>query len=119
MSEHYQLGASGEQRAEAYLRKKGYSILARNYRFNRAEIDIIAKKESILVAVEVKTRGSDFFGNPQDFVTKKKIQLMVMAINQFITEQELDLEIRFDIIAILKKKEGFILEHIENAFYHF
>ena len=73
MAEHNELGKIGEQLAIDYLLKNGYKIRERNYRYLKAEVDIIALKENTLVAVEVKTRTSNYFGNPEDFVTKKKI----------------------------------------------
>lgn len=119
MATHNELGAYGEQLAANYLRKHNYSILERNYRHQRAEIDIIAQKDDQLIIVEVKTRNSDFFGDPQDFVTSSKIKLLVKAADEFIISNDLDLEVRFDIIAVLKNKEVERLEHFENAFYHF
>ncbi len=119
MATHNELGAFGEQLAASYLRKHNYSILERNYRFQRAEIDIIAQKDDQLIIVEVKTRNSDFFGDPQDFVTSSKIKLLVKAADEYIISNDLDLEVRFDIIAVLKNKEVERLEHFENAFYHF
>ena len=119
MATHNELGAFGEQLAANYLRKHNYNILERNYRFQRAEIDIIAQKDDQLIIVEVKTRNSDFFGDPQDFVTSSKIKLLVKAADEYIISNDLDLEVRFDIIAVLKNKDLERLEHFENAFYHF
>ena len=119
MAYHNELGALGEQLAANYLLKHGYTVLERNFIFQKAEIDIIAQKDSLLVIVEVKTRNSDFFGDPQSFVTPSKIKLLVKAANEYILMNNLDLEVRFDIIAILKNKHQENIEHIENAFYHF
>lgn len=113
------LGKKGEQMSVDFLEKKGYTILEKNYRYLKAEIDIIARKEDTLIAVEVKTRSSNSFGNPQDFVNSKKIKLMVLAINHYVEEKNLDLEIRFDIVAILKKKNAFQIEHLKDAFLYF
>ncbi|MFH6986588.1 YraN family protein [Flavobacterium collinsii] len=119
MAEHNELGKEGEDRAVEYLEQNGYKILDRNWTFQKAEIDIIAEKESILAVIEVKTRSSLDFGLPQDFVKPKKIQLLVKAANAYINDREIDLSIRFDIIAIHKNKETFAIEHITDAFYHF
>jgi len=119
MAQHNELGKKGEQIAIDLLIKKGYTILDKNWRYLKAEVDIIAQKKEILVVVEVKTRSSDYFGNPQDFVNPKKIKLLVTAVNQYIQSKDLDLEVRFDIIAILKQKNAFKITHLENAFYHF
>mgnify|MGYP000085036458 CR=1 FL=1 len=119
MAQHNELGKIGEQLATDYLLAKGYKIVVRNYVFQKAEIDIIAKHDNTMICVEVKTRNSDFFGDPQDFVTPSKIKLLVKAMDAFITENDIDLETRFDIIAVLKNKTTQQVKHLENAFYHF
>ncbi len=119
MAEHNDLGTLGEELAVDFLQKNGYKILEQNWVFQKAEIDIIAQKENILAIVEVKTRSSIDFGLPQDFVKPKKIQLLVKAVNEYVISNDLDLEIRFDIIAINKEQKDFNIEHIEDAFFHF
>lgn len=119
MAQHYELGKKGEQLAVDYLLKSNYEILERNYRFQKAEVDIIAQKDDILAIVEVKTRSTIDFGNPQDFVKPKQIKNLVKAVDEYITENDIHLEVRFDIIAIVKAKNKFEIEHLENAFYHF
>jgi putative endonuclease len=119
MADHNELGKLGEELAEQYLRKNGYAILDSNWTFQKAEIDIIAMKENTLAIVEVKTRSSIDFGSPQDFVKPKKIQLLVKAVDAYVNQKNLDLEIRFDIIAIHKVGKDFNVEHITDAFYHF
>lgn len=119
MAEHNELGKLGEELAVDFLQKNGYDILETNWVFQKAEIDIIAQKDNILVAVEVKTRSSIDFGLPQDFVKPKKIQLLVKAINEYVVSNDLDVEVQFDIIAINKEEKDFNIEHIKNAFFHF
>jgi len=119
MARHNDLGTKGEQLAIEYLSAEGYEILARNYRFEKAEVDIIAKKDFILAAIEVKTRSTTDFGNPQDFVKPRQIQNLVKAVNAYIDEFALDLEVRFDIVAIIKKGAQFEVTHLKDAFYHF
>jgi putative endonuclease len=120
MAQHNQLGNIGEQLATEYLQKDGYRILERNFFYNKAEIDIIAQKEAgVLVIVEVKTRTSNFFGDPQEFVTKAKIKNIVKAANEYIVSNNLDVEVRFDIIAVLKNKTQEKIEHFKDAFYYF
>jgi putative endonuclease len=106
MAIHNELGEKGEELAVEFLQKKGYKILERNWRFKKAEVDIITIKNNVLAVVEVKTRSSNYFGNPQDFVNPKKIQLLVEAINEYVTSKNLEVEVRFDIIAILKNKNA-------------
>ena len=119
MAEHNDLGKLGEELAVEYLQKNGYDILETNYVFQKAEIDIIAQKENILAIVEVKTRSSLDFGLPQDFVKPKKIQLLVKAVNEYVISNNLDVEVRFDIIAVHRDGKKFNIEHLEDAFYHF
>ncbi len=119
MAQHNELGKIGEKLAADYLQSKGYEIIIRNYVFQKAEIDIIAKHNNMMICVEVKTRNSDFFGDPQEFVTKGKIKNLVKAMDAFIIENDIQLETRFDIIAVLKNKTTEELTHYENAFYHF
>ena len=120
MASHNELGKLGEALAVEFLLSKGYTIVARNFIFDKSEIDIIAQKEKdTLVIVEVKTRNSIAFGNPQEFVTPKKIKHLVKAANEYVIQHELNLEAQFDIIAVLKNKKEERIEHFENAFYHF
>lgn len=120
MAEHNELGKEGEEIATAFLETNGYEIIERNWRFQKAEIDIIAQKNGVMCAVEVKTRSSTDFGLPQDFVKPKKMQLLVKAINEYVVRNDLDVNIRFDIIAIHKDLSNkLVIEHIEDAFYHF
>jgi putative endonuclease len=119
MALHNELGKIGEQIAVDFLMSKGYTILERNYTFQKAEIDIIAQHENKIIVVEVKTRNSAFFGSPQDFVTPAKIKLIVKASNEYIISNDIELEVRFDIVAILKNQKLEEIEHFENAFYHF
>ncbi|TGV00485.1 YraN family protein [Flavivirga rizhaonensis] len=119
MAKHNELGKKGEQLAVDFLLKNGYNILERNYRFDKAEVDIIAQQKDTLAIIEVKTRSTTDFGNPQDFVKPKQIQRLVKAVDEYINVNDLDVEVRFDIIAIVKAGKGFNIEHLEDAFYHF
>jgi len=91
----------------------------RNYRYLKAEVDIIAQKKDVLAVVEVKTRSTDYFGNPQDFVKPKKIKLLLSAIDNYVVERDLDVEVRFDIIAIIHQKNDIKIEHLKDAFLYF
>ena len=119
MATHNELGKKGEDLAAEFLQKNSYNILERNWRFKKAEVDIIARKNDVLAIIEVKTRSTNHFGNPQDFVNPKKIKLLVEAVNEYVTTKDLDVEVRFDIIAILKNQQTFEIDHIEDAFLHF
>lgn len=119
MAQHNELGKKGEQLAVDFLLKNGYTIIERNYRFEKAEVDIIAQKGDILAIIEVKTRSTSDFGDPQEFVKPKQIQRLVKAVDEYVTVNDLDVEVRFDIVAIVKENQGYSIEHLENAFYHF
>jgi putative endonuclease len=119
MAEHNELGKQGEEQAVDFLQKNGYEILETNWIFQKAEIDIIARKDETLAIIEVKTRSSIDFGLPQDFVKPKKIQLLVKAVNEYVIQNQLDVSVRFDIIAIHKNANNFNIDHLEDAFLHF
>ena len=119
MAQHNELGRLGEEIAVGFLQKNGYEILETNWTFEKAEVDIIAQKGDVLAVVEVKTRSSIDFGLPQEFVKPNKIKLLVKAIDEYVISNDLDVNVRFDIIAIHKQKNEFQIEHLEDAFYHF
>jgi putative endonuclease len=110
-------GSQGEQAAHDYLRSEGYEILERNWRFRRLEVDIIAKKEEVLVFVEVKTRKSNTFGEPEIFVTRKKQRFLIAAANQYVIENNLAFESRFDIISVVSLNKHQTVKHLQRAFY--
>ena len=116
MADHNDLGKLGEELAVQYLVDKGYEILERNWHNIHKEIDIIAKDGKFLVIVEVKTRQSDEYGEPDLAVTKRKQRMLIAAANAYITRKGLDTETRFDIISIFFKDNEPVIEHIEDAF---
>ncbi|OYQ37131.1 endonuclease [Flavobacterium cyanobacteriorum] len=119
MARHNELGKLGEEMAADFLKKQGYSILQTNFTYQKAEIDIIARLGDVLAIVEVKTRSSTEFGLPQEFVKPKKIRLLVKAVNEYIEQNSLDVETRFDIISIYKENGQYEIEHLQDAFFHF
>lgn len=117
MATHNDFGKIAEDLAAEFFLKNGYTILVRNFRFQKAEIDIIAEKDNLIVVVEVKARSTDTFMLPQEAVTKAKIKSIVSAANHFMEEFNKNQEVRFDIISVLPdEKKNLIIEHIENAF---
>lgn len=119
MGKHNEFGKLGEQKAADFLIEKGYEIKYKNYRYLKGEIDILAQKENVLAVVEVKSRSSDFLENIADTVNQKKIQLLVATADHYIITNDLDVEVRFDIITILKRGKKFEIEHLKDAFYYF
>lgn len=117
MAEHNDFGKLAEKMAETFLREKGMKILAQNFRYQKAEIDLIAQHDQTIVIVEVKARRTDAFMLPQEAINKKKIQMTVMAAEQFLDEKGIDLEVRFDVISVLPNAKGILeITHIEDAF---
>jgi len=115
MGKNNTLGLEGEQLAADYLKKKRWIIREMNYRFSRSEIDLIASKNDLLIFVEVKTRTNTSFGLPEDFVDEKKAENIQKGADHYILEIDWKGNIRFDIIAIIKKR-GMEILHIEDAF---
>lgn len=116
MAEHNDFGKLGEEIAVNYLIGKGYEILERNWRNIHKEIDIIAKDGKFLVIVEVKTRQTDEYGDPDTAVTRKKQRLLISAANAYLSKNNMDIETRFDIVSIVFKGGEPVIEHIEDAF---
>lgn len=106
------IGDKGEHQAAKFLTEKGYTILERNYRYKRAEVDIVAQLDNLLVFVEVKTRKNALFGYPEQFVDPKKVDLLQQAATAYQESTNWHDDIRFDIIAIT---DG-VLEHFEDSF---
>lgn len=117
MAEHNKLGNEGEQIAANHLVNKGYAILERNWRFGKYELDIIAETENFLVVVEVKSRSTDTWEHPKDAITNSKIRFMVNAAEAYVVKNNIDKEVRFDVISTIQKGLDWEIEHIEEAFH--
>ncbi len=117
MSESYNLGKTGEDVATDHLRKSGFKILYRNWKWGKHEIDIIAEKNNVVVFVEVKTRTDDYLMDPRTAITREKQRSIIFAAEGYIQRFNIDKESRFDVLTIIKKEESFEIDHIEDAFY--
>lgn len=118
MAKHLETGQKGEALAVEFLKTAGYQVLETNWRFSRAEVDIIAKDGEILVFVEVKTRTSDYFGQPEEAITERKKTLLADAASVYMDKIDHNWEIRFDVIAVvLKNEKAPIIEHFKDAFW--
>ncbi|MFT4073344.1 MAG: YraN family protein [Dysgonamonadaceae bacterium] len=116
MAQHNELGKMGEEAARLFLVRKNYKILYRNWRFEKYEVDIVAEDVDELVFIEVKTRTSAEWGNPQDAIGKQRVKRLVEAAHYFLQMQDCDKSVRFDIIGAIWNGQDFEIEHIEDAF---
>ena len=114
MSDKIKTGNYGENLAVEYLIKKGFEIIARNYRYKRCEIDIIARKENWTIFVEVKTRGYSYYGHPEEFVDAQQSRRIFEAAEEFIYTTNWHGHIRFDIVSVKPGVEPEIM-HFEDA----
>ena len=118
MAKNHEIGLEGERYAVQYLIQDGYEILHQNWRFSRAEIDIICRKGDHLVFVEVKTRSYTYYGQPAESVSEKKERMMMDAANVFMAGIQYEWKFRFDIISIVISPDGnHQIEHVEDAFF--
>jgi putative endonuclease len=117
MAKHNELGVQGEALAVEYLQGLGYAILERNWRFKRAEVDIIAREGGTLVFVEVKARSRRNFGEPEEAVNPKKERLLADAAQAYAEKIGHDWALRFDIVSVLFLPEGPLLRHYKDAFF--
>ncbi len=117
MARHNELGKEGERRALQVLQAKGYTILETNWRNYKVEVDIIATDKDELVIVEVKTRSTDYFGDPEEAVGPAKARNLIRAAEAYIELNDVDMDVRFDIVSIILKKGKANINHIIDAFY--
>ncbi len=116
MAKHNQLGKEGELIAFMFLQKEGFRILKTNWRYQKAEVDIIAQKDDFLAFIEVKTRGSKKFGKPEEAIDNKKIALYKDAVEGYLKQSPSQKEIRFDVISIVIAKDETQIEYFPDAF---
>ncbi|MEO7923226.1 MAG: YraN family protein [Chitinophagaceae bacterium] len=106
MASHNDLGKEGEELAVRWLEEKGYTILQRNWRYGKVEIDIIATKDKFLHFIEVKTRNFSRFGHPEDSVTKKKFKFLQRASDEYLFRNPGHPWIQYNILSITLYKNG-------------
>ncbi|HTK21226.1 MAG TPA: YraN family protein [Mucilaginibacter sp.] len=118
MAIHLDLGRRGESLAKTFLEGLGYEILDENWTHGKAEVDLIAYKDRMIIFTEVKTRTGNGFGEPEDFVDNHKQRLLAEAADEYIYLMDHHGEVRFDIISVLfDRNENYTLKHIEDAFW--
>ena len=116
MAAHNELGKWGEDLAADYLQRKGYTIIERDWKSGKRDLDIIAQDGNVIVFVEVKTRRNRLFGEPEESVDYHKLQNLQQAISHYVKFKHIHQEIRFDIISIV----GTVgtdpnIQHIQNV----
>jgi putative endonuclease len=119
MAEHNDLGKKGEDIAAEYLLKAGYTILHRNWAFLRAELDIVALHNNLLVIVEVKTRSVHYHAETDDLISKKKLRQIYEATDRYMELHNITQEVRYDLIVVVFHGDTWTIEHIDDAFYPF
>lgn len=116
MASHIDFGKLGEQLAEDFLVERGYTVLHRNWRHSRYEIDIVALKNDLPHFVEVKTRSSNEFGEPEESVSKKKIRFLLQAADEFLFQNPQYKNFQVDILSIMihpqQEPEYFFIEDV-------
>jgi putative endonuclease len=114
MTDKIETGGIGEKLAAEFLETKGFRVVARNYRWKKAEIDLIVQRENWLVFVEVKTRSSSAYGEPETFVNTYQARLIYDAADEYIFSTDWRGHVRFDIVSV---KPGPVPEivHFEDA----
>jgi putative endonuclease len=117
MADSHLLGQKGEDLAADYLKKAGFRILFRNWKWGKHEIDIIADNKDLIIFVEVKTRSDDYQMHPVTAITSDKQKSIIFAADGYLQRFNIDKESRFDVITIIKKIESYEIDHIEGAFY--
>lgn len=116
MAAHNQLGKEGEDAAACYLISHGYLIKDRNWRAKRYELDIVAEKNHTLIVIEVKTRASNCFGEPEEAISAQKIRHIVTSTDAYLKKYQIDLPVQFDVITVIGHHPPFKIKHIEEAF---
>ncbi|MBQ9639757.1 MAG: YraN family protein [Bacteroidales bacterium] len=116
MAAHNESGKFGEELARQYLLEQGYRVLETNWKYGRNEADIIAEKAGTVVFVEVKTRASTEYGEPELFVDRKKQRIYIALANHYVLANDLNCEVRFDIITVTTTPTGPRVDHFPRAY---
>lgn len=114
MSDKIKRGTEGENLAAEFLKNKGWEIVARNYRYGHAEIDLIIQRGNWTIFVEVKTRTSAEYGEPEEFVDERKARLIYGAAEEYIFSTDWQGHVRFDVVSVKLGNETEIM-HFEDA----
>jgi putative endonuclease len=119
MAQHNLLGKQGENFAAAFLIQNGYLILERGWTYRHLELDIIAFKDNLLVVVEVKTRATASYADPDDTISNAKLRKIYDATEHYMELKNIPWEVRYDLITVIASGDPWGIEHLEGAFYPF
>lgn len=117
MAESHDLGKKGEDLAVEHLKKSGYNILKRNWKFGRNEVDIIAENKDFVVFAEVKTRTEELLIPVGDIVNREKQRSIILCAEKYINWYNISKESRFDVIVVIVSDSEQKIDHIQDAFY--
>lgn len=113
------IGNFGEDLALNYLKNKGYLTLKRNFRNRYGEIDLICKKNDLIIFIEVKSRYNSCYGSPSEAVTYSKQKQIIKLCTFFITLNKLyEYNCRFDVVEVIfnNSNNSYLINHITDAF---
>ena len=114
MSDKTEIGRRGENLAMEFLESKGFTVAARNFRYGKAEIDLIVKRENWMLFIEVKTRSSVSYGQPEEFLSNLQINRIFDAAEEYIFRVDWKGNVRFDVVTV-KLGNEVVIEHLEDA----
>ncbi|PZX11239.1 putative endonuclease [Breznakibacter xylanolyticus] len=117
MAQHNESGHIGEEEAVRFLELKGFEIWETNWRYHPYEIDILARDGDYLVVVEVKTRSTQEWEHPKEAIGRSKISFLSKAVEAYINLHQIELEVRFDVVSIIRHGDAFEIEHLQEAFH--
>lgn len=119
MSDKTEIGRLGENLAAKFLQDKGFTVAERNFRFGKAEIDLIVQRDEWLLFIEVKTRSSVAYGQPEEFLTPQQVNRIFDAAEEYIYRIDWQGHVRFDVVSIQLGGKIFgddaEIEHLEDA----
>lgn len=111
------MGKAGEETALEFLQQQGYSLVCRNYRCRFGEIDLILRKDNLLIFAEVKTRRSQRYGLPRESVTPSKQNTIRKTALQYIQRYQIrEMQLRYDVIEVYQNVIPEKVIHLANAF---
>src|ERR1700712_388348 len=106
MNDKIKKGNEGEELAASFLVSKGFTVLERNYRHKRSEIDLIIRRDNWLIFIEVKSRTSTAYGYPEEFVDAAKVKMIMAGAIEYMYKINWQGNVRYDIVSVVFKNSG-------------